>query len=460
MRLIFKDNSFFFISIIITSLVYYFAAIFLGLGIAPKILMVVFSFFLLKYIFSGSSKSLFYLIGYLVVLLPIINFTKGGFFSYNVITVLLALILIVIFIKDGHYFRRGKPSSFYWFVFICVIYYLFSCINVGKYDSNLRFFELLFTALLIPKLWEERKIFIGSIFALSINSIFFTLFLLNIAGSDTRLMLDSATLLEEGIEIGGNNPISYGLPISFCIIMVYTYFREQKLLNTRVLIVLLSFLGLSLFLTTSRGSILIVILCVNYYFLLVKNLKAISIFVLISSMLAIGLFYLAQFNDDIAFAYDFLINRTASDDDLNKISHGRTEQWSAMWEYAGNHFQDLILGYGPGRQFEAHEVISQSLIGVADANLIGTKIAFHALPLQIISELGIIGTFIFYFFAFRLFYLNIISFKYTNFALPLIGFLGWFSAGLSVSSLDPFSGLFLGLSIIPFFEKNKNYVRF
>jgi hypothetical protein len=336
------------------------------------------------------------------------------------------------------------------------LYYVVSVFNTGKYDSNLRFFELFFTSILLARLYKNKELFNFFIISLSFNTIIFVLFMLNLAGSGSRLMLDSEDLLEQGVEIGGNNPISYGLPIAFCIVVIYSYIRKINFINIKFIPYIIILLFLALFLTTSRGSFLILIITLPIYFYLEGKISELFKLLLIFAFLSFSLTFLVSLFPDFKFAYEFLVDRTQSDEGLNKISHGRTEQWQSMLAYSKTNITDIFFGFGPGMQLEAHEIISMSLSGSLDANFQGKKIAFHALPLQLISEIGLFGFFIFYFVAFKLFFYNLHVFKTRNFILPLLGFIGWFGAGLSVSSLDPFSGLFLGLSIIPVFNKIKN----
>jgi hypothetical protein len=116
----------------------------------------------------------------------------------------------------------------------------------------------------------------------------------------------------------------------------------------------------------------------------------------------------------------------------------------------------LIFGFGPGRQFDAHPIISRSLYGHQNVFMVGRRMAFHALPLQIIAEIGLMGASFLYFLIFRIYIRTKKFYKKTKILLPVIGIIGWFSVGLSVSSFDPFAGLFLGLAFIPFFEQNIN----
>jgi hypothetical protein len=76
----------------------------------------------------------------------------------------------------------------------------------------------------------------------------------------------------------------------------------------------------------------------------------------------------------------------------------------------------------------------------------------------LIAEIGLFGCILYYFLVWQIASKSIKLSKVQP--LFFIGFLAWFSSGLSISSFDPFSGLFLGLSFIPFFINRENYVNF
>lgn len=399
------------------------------------------------------------IIFYILVLIPIINFSKGGFFFYNVMTVILLFVNLWLLFSRPTYFKgllsnsRGIAG---WLLLFVVFYYLASFFNTSMYNSNLRIFELILTAFLVPVLWKEKNIFNMFILVMSIQSILFVLFISQLAGADARLMLDSSKLLEEGIEIGGNNPISYGLPVVFSIVTIFIYLRNEIFVKKIFLTYILVILVLCLFITTSRGSFLILMVTVAFYFIKMGRIRNLinAIFVFILCFVLID--FLASVNDDFSFAYDFLVNRTQSDESINKISHGRMEQWEAMYEYAKSSGINVIFGFGPGMQYDAHEIISMSLMSNSNAYFQGSRIAYHALPLLLISEIGLLGFILFYSIMSGIYRSANLFFKSTSSFLPLVGFLGWFTAGLSVSSFDSFSGLFLGLAFIPLIEFRAN----
>lgn len=370
-------------------------------------------------------------------------------------TVILLFVNLWLLFSRPTYFKgllsnsRGIAG---WLLLFVVFYYLASFFNTSMYNSNLRIFELILTAFLVPILWKEKNIFNMFILVMSIQSILFVLFISQLAGADARLMLDSSKLLEEGIEIGGNNPISYGLPVVFSILTIFIYLRNEIFVKKIFLTYILVILVLCLFITTSRGSFLVLIVTMAFYFIKIGRIRNLINAAFVFTLCFVLIDYLASVNDDFSFAYDFLVNRTQGDESINKISHGRMEQWEAMYEYSKSSSINLIFGFGPGMQYDAHEIISMSIMSNSNAFFQGSRIAYHALPLLLISEIGLLGIVVFYSLMARIFRSANLFFKSTSVFLPLAGFLGWFTAGLSVSSFDSFSGLFLGLAFIPIID--------
>ncbi len=434
-------------------IIFYTFSIFIGIGDAQNIFMATFLLsnviFFFYYRNDIQINSLIFLF---VSLLPIINFSKGGFFFYNIITVILSIYNAFILRKKSNYYNVNL--IFVSLAFFCVLYYLASFINTGKYNSNLKMFELLLTSCLMPFLWSNKIWFRRAVYMLCFNSILLVFFILRLSNDTSRLMLNSSELLDEGIEIGGNNPIAYGLPIAFCIILVYYFIRFQE--KSKIShILLMSSLLFSLFLTTSRGSFLVLIIAFSVFLILEKKLDLVLRWGIVIFCSYFVIYNISNYFDDFRFAFEFLIDRTQSDESLNKISHGRTEQWQAMYEYGKENLLDLVFGFGPGNQYDAHELISMSLKYKADASFQGLRIAFHALPLQLIAEIGILGALVFYFLIIRIFMFNLKVFRKTKNPIFLMCFCAWFAVGLSVSSFDAFSGLFLGMGLVPLF---RNYV--
>jgi O-antigen ligase len=436
----------------------FFALAFQGrMGLAIRTFEYGFAGLFVYYFFRSGQENARLLISLYVISFPIINVSRGSFFTYNIHSVLLFLVTLKLLKENYAYVKLNYFNKIYGGLLLFgVIYYLSSYYITGKYSSNLRIFELLFTAGLVPFLFEDKKVFNYVIVILIINAIILVQLGSNI---DSRLLIGTSEFDEE-LELGGNNPISYGLPIAFSLLALLSEESFFSALKGTVLRYGLMVFGiLSLILTTSRASIMAFIIGILIYYWYKHKLYSLFKIALFSIVFYFGFLYLSQNNKYFTFAYRFLIERTEENqDDLNKISSGRLEQWIAVRDYLYKNPGDMILGYGPGTQFQSFVFISSATENKSKANFVGISFAFHALPLQLVVEIGLIGTIFFYILIFMILTRDFGYIKYGIF--PLMAVFVFISIGLSVSSFDVFSGLFLGVSLVPIFSNNINYARF
>lgn len=428
-----------------------------NIGQAISIYETCFTIIFLFFFIRKGEENLKLLIGLYFISLPIISIARGSFFTYNIHFVLLVIITTKLYFMKYNYFKRNYLSGIYSILLLFgIIYYLSSFLNTGKYFINIRIFELLLTAGLVPFIFVDKKLTLNILVFLFINSIL----LVQLGTNDESRLLINTSDGNDELHLGGNNPISYGLPISFCLLTMISYgFKFRNVLG-KIFYIMFIVIGLVfLILTTSRASILALALGFFIYYGYKHQVIGLLKIIIIILIISFSFNFLAQHNKYLAFSYKFLIERTEENqDNLNKISSGRIEQWIAVGDYIINSPGDLILGFGPGMQKEAFAIISSSTDNKKNASFVGIAYAFHALPLQMIVEIGLIGTIFFYFF---IFLILIRSIKFMKISVyPVIAWVAFFSIGLSVSSFDVFSGLFLGISLIPIFYKNINYARF
>jgi O-antigen ligase len=426
---------------------FYFLAFSRNLGQSINIFEITFGSLFIFYFIKKGFNSLLHLISLYVISLPIINLTKGSFFSYNIHSIILFIIIFKAYQTFPEYFIKLKNNKlFIFFIIFSIIYYLASFLNTSDYSSNFRIFELILMATIFPLILENKNIFKNMILGLSFNSILIMQVVISLGAE--RLMIDKSEF--EGLEIGGSNPIGFGLPIAFCILMILTN-GERIVFNKKInRAILLALLAICLILTTSRGSILVVLVGIGVYYITENKLISLLKLIIIPFSIFFTLYLLKDVDKNFNFSYKFLIERSSDNsNNLNKISSGRSEQWDAVFSHLSNYPSDLIVGFGPGNQKEAHQYISYSTQDKYNSIMIGKKIAYHALSLQLIVEIGIVGAIVFYLIFFSLFYRSIKYYKLKKDILPIIGTAGFFIIGLSVSSFDPYSGMFLGTSFIP-----------
>ena len=437
--------------IFLNILLFFGALFFVGIGFSQSILEIIFILTILSFLISKSVVSIQKISFYFISFIPILNFSKGGFFSQNILSFFLILFISFIFLKKKqklNIYSKKLNSSFFGLTLLFFLYYIFSFLFTGKYNINIRVIEVLFTALLIPialKTKNEIKYFF---LFFSINSILIFYYVLNSGiNINNRLMLDSN--LTDSI-VGGNNPINFGLGIAISFIFLLYNIKIKSFKSNYLIFSVIIFLSLLLILSTSRISLIVLFISILIFLFsqkqLTKNFFKVSIIVFCSLSLFLNI---SKSSPKLSYAYNFLVLRffDSSIDD-NKFSHGRLEQWQSVRDHFIRYPQDFIFGFGPGSQTEAHKVISLSNISTKNMAFRGKNFAFHSLILQIIVEIGIFSFLIFLLTYFKLVYYALIMLKKYNFPFPLIGIIGWGTIFISTSGLDVFSGVFLGLLLI------------
>lgn len=435
-------------TVLFNLLLFYIIGLSVGIGTAQSALMVSFSLSVLLLILRvKKSERVELIFVFCLGLLPIISYSKGGFFFYNVLSAILILItLYYVYMRGANSFlNKGINAKTLLFCFGFLLY-VSSVIYMRKYDANLKVLELILTATLFSSVVKSysRVIFLTKL--LGISAVSLVIFLtIKTSGTANRLMIDSSMYLENGVDIGGSNPIGFGLPLVFCLLIIIVSYRY--VVKSRHLKVLLGLiLVTSLLLTTSRGSILALILAVLCYILSTGRYK-LAIGVITFGCFAYAIFTaLSVYLPEFSASYDFLVTRSNELESVNEISHGRLEQWMAMGNYLRNNLSQMVFGFGPGNQNYAHSIISSSGNSFSDA-FYGREFAYHALLLRLLAEVGLFGTLIYTLILFYLFRLGFKAKRLTSNPTRVVFLVGWFAIGLSVSSFDCFSGLFLGMGI-------------
>jgi O-antigen ligase len=413
-----------------------------------KYFTIVFTILFLQIVFT---KQPIYLAAFTFTLFPLINFLKGGFYFYNISTVLLILIYLIILIKTPHLLDILTRNKAYRLMFVFLLsYYTISFFLTHKYNSNLRSIDMILSAGLIPLLFSNKKLFKSAFMQMGVLAIFFAI----IIGYFGGRYLNEDLLGET--EIGGGNPISYGIPVSLFLAMILFApdYILTKLINHKwklIYWILVLISCIALIVTTSRGSILAFLFCFIVVLLYKKSILATSKYLL---LIAFGLFaysIASSIFPEFKAAEEFIVGRAQNEDiDLNRYSHNRAIMWDMVMNEVniGNY---VVFGSGPGSQQDEFGQIAYRQRQSSNFNM---NYAFHALPLQLIVEIGIILTLIFYLVLMLGFVQKIRIMKGTFFILPILGIVFWLAISLSVSGLDMLSGMAFGF----FFLNNKTHI--
>ena len=419
--------------------------IFLGVGNVSNMSAYFTISFTVVFVYLLLSKDVLTLTAFTFTLLPLINFLKGGFYFYNISTFLLIFIYFLIFIRArSHFHFLFKKKSFVYLFSIFTIYYLLSFFVTGRYNANLRSIDMLLTAGLVPILYNRSKLFQVAFILLGFLATIFAIIISFFGGR----YIDKDFL--GGAEVGGGNPISYGLPVALFLTIILLspkntveslVAKNKKIIYTCT--VLASFFALIV--TTSRGSILAFLFCFIATFFQGKKVKEYARYIVLIVFGLITYEISSSYFPEFKVAEEFILGRAQQDDiDLNQYSHNR----EIMWEMVGNELNNgnyVFLGSGPGTQQDEFGEITnrQNLKGVFDMNY-----AFHALPLQLIVEIGLGMTLCFYLYVFYLLFKAFSLARNSKFELPLLGLIFWISISLSVSGLDMLSGIAFGFLFV------------
>ena len=85
--------------IFLNILLFFGALFFVGIGFSQSILEIIFILTILSFLISKSVVSIQKISFYFISFIPILNFSKGGFFSQNILSFFLILFISFIFLK-------------------------------------------------------------------------------------------------------------------------------------------------------------------------------------------------------------------------------------------------------------------------------------------------------------------------------------------------------------------------
>lgn len=405
--------------------------------------------FTLAFIFLSFRSNVIVLAAFAFTQFPLVNFLKGGFYSYNISTVILFIIYVQLYFRNYKNIRRLLNNKKYIFIFIFFLsYYLFSFLFSGRYNANLRAVDFILAAGLVPVIFPYRSIFKSMFFYMGIIAVVFALIIGYYGGRYLNPDLLSET------EIGGGNPISYGIPVSLFLSMIF--FAPKYILPVKVfrinffLLILIVLASIALIVTTSRGAILSFLISFSAIFFLkksiVRKIKYLSLTVISLMAYNIASTYFPEFQ----VAEEFIVGRAKDENmDVNKYSHNRVLMWDMVISELkkGNY---IFIGAGPGKQMDEFGLIAsrQGVSGKFNMNY-----AFHALPLQLTIELGLMLTVLFYLILFVLIFKIIYKFRNSDFILPIIGVVFWIGITMSVTGLDLLNGMAMGFFFLNFNSK-------
>jgi len=244
----------------------------------------------------------------------------------------------------------------------------------------------------------------------------------------------------DGYTLG--NPITLGIPLALVFLLSIGDGGKWLLLQNhpywRLALGLTS--GVLLLLSTSRGSLAIVIVNVIILLFIGKRQR----WMLFVSAALLVLITLALLQTERGPSIVRFYDRTFSPDrTLNQKSSGRLDQWTVFPQA----FQDSpIWGFGPGSGGSVYA--EYSLLADGNIHLAGMEMAWHSLYLHIGVEAGMIGIMALTLLLGSLIFHGLNHWRSFGESLPLLGAIAFLVIGLSVSGMDGASGVFLGLGLL------------
>ena len=131
--------------IFLNILLFFGALFFVGIGFSQSILEIIFILTILSFLISKSVVSIQKISFYFISFIPILNFSKGGFFSQNILSFFLILFISFIFLKKKqklNIYSKKLNSSFFGLTLLFFLYYIFSFLFTGKYNINIRSYSI------------------------------------------------------------------------------------------------------------------------------------------------------------------------------------------------------------------------------------------------------------------------------------------------------------------------------
>ncbi|HEX6534241.1 MAG TPA: O-antigen ligase family protein [Gemmatimonadaceae bacterium] len=352
---------------------------------------------------------------------------------YNSVVILLAGNIVLLLARSPAHAAIFRRSGLPWICYGAALYWLLSFGATGDYYANLRLLELVGSA--------------ATVVLLSRHRVYLATALYGLLGS---LAVIGAALLPTGdrlgyARIGGvllGNPIAFGLPLALLLVLAMADDGRWLLLqrNATLRLLVVSFVGVMLLLSTSRGSWLVAAAGVFAIVVLNRSSRRVALAGLVAMTIGGALAMQTSRGQDVSMWLD----RTFSDDrSLGNRTSGRSDQWLLFPAVMAS---APPWGYGPGTgklvyaRFSALDPRIHLKPGMA--------FDWHSLYLQIGVETGLVGITVLLVGFAALGWRGWRHWAATGDVTPIVGTLGFFLIGLTVSGMDAASGLYLGFAML------------
>lgn len=315
-----------------------------------------------------------------------------------------------------------------------VTYWLVSWILTTRYYDNLRLLELGLAALGIAALAARPELFREAGAGMIVT-------MLSIGGAMLSLGERLGYARVAGVTLG--NPISFGLPVAFLLLLVHAGRGRALGLDRRPKLRLACsvVLALALVLSTSRGALLVAAVSLSILAIFDRSSRR-SLALASIGGLAVAWLTLRGARGDVLRQWG---DRTfSSERSLANRTSGRSDQWLLFPQVLAD---APPWGFGPGRGAEIYA--RYSLLDPRVTLEPGKPMAWHSLYLHVGVEAGVLGLAALCALTGSLLKGGLRAARHARAPLALTGTIGFTVVGLSVSGIDGLSGLFLGLALLP-----------
>jgi O-antigen ligase len=364
-----------------------------------------------------------------VAVLPALVMVRGFAIPYNAPLLVLSGALALV-LTDGEMVRRFWSNALTKYLFMALtLYWLASFMVTMFYGTNLKCADLAVTVTLVYLLATRRSYLATMLLGLGITTIVVGAAFLPHGGRLGMVEIDDSTV---------GNPILLGVPCALTVLLTLAQGGRWLLLENRPWIryPLSGLAMMFLFLSSSRGSWAVAIAAIGTLLVFDRSSRGP---IGRASLLGVALFAVllsTPLSETAIRQFDKLLDPGKS---LVQKTSGRSEQWVG---FPAAFMAAPIVGHGPGKGREAS-------YQYARINLI-----WHSLYLQIGAELGIIGLAILFTILGKICATVFGYWQRFNESVPIAALAGYCTIGLSVSAIDPLSGVFLGIAVAAAHQEN------
>jgi O-antigen ligase len=386
----------------------------------------------------------------LFIFSPFLAFLRSDVISYNGLSLILLLTILIWIIHSSSYFAKILfQRNIIWFILFYISFVLYGLLLGNSIYRFMKFIETLLSIVVFSLYLRKSDEFSKFSIYFIMSSI---LLVIALSGNiETRFVFEDS---ESNAIKADPSMLSLNLILSSILLLVDKGYWVSLFRNGRNSTMKYLFLFASIcvtVITTSRIGMFVAFFSILAVTALTRVKLKTVLFIPIL-LTAVFIFISNSRFSDIA---DHWFNKTFNNESgIEGATTGRSSQWEMTWEYLkeGNIF-DIITGYGPGNAPVFSEVYSKKID--ATASMYGKAFEMHSFYLNVLIEFGLIAFVIFLvFFVKRLKYLYYFG-KKSEINIGFIIMLAYMFYIFSVSGLGIVSGIVISIFINNLHKKDK-----